>query len=967
MRKVIIGIAGLLVLVVVALMIAPHFINIEQYHERIQAELQERLGRAVTLGQMHLSLLPPRFMVDNAVIGEDARFGQRPFAAVQQLNVSIKLLPLLRKQVEVSSLELRRPQVELMRNAAGQWNFSTLGKTQEKAEKPTAEQPQTPGGSSTPMALDNLRISDGQVAFTDEQQHLARAVYDHIDVTLKNFAPDKPFELALAAHLPGEGNETVSLEGTAGPIQQANQMATPLDAKLKLERVSLAGVQKYLNSPALENMAGVVTGSASVKNQNGVIASAGALTIDQPVVRGVAIGYPIKLDYDVADDLGREQIHVTRARLLLGQTPLSFAGTVATNAMPAQVNGKLNAQDVSLAEAARLAAALGVAFNANTKVDGRLSADVAASGPVSQPTLNGTVAVRNLAVSGNEIPAPVTVPAMDLTLTPQQVRSNEFTATAGNTQLNGQMTVTNYAAANPAVDATLRTTNAQIGDLLTMARAAGVSAVNGVSGSGLLTLNLHVNGPVKQMDQLAFSGAGQIQNAAIKTASLRAPLNVRNANLQFSQNAAQLQNLAASLGSSNASGNFTVRNFAAPNLQFALNVDKVDVNELQQLTGAAPAAQPGKQTSGRWELVPRAWAQAKPVTPAPAAPGIVERMTGGGTVQIGTVKQDQLVLTNLRSQVQLNRGVITLSPLTAQVYGGTENGTITLDTRTTPLTVQAKTTLQKVDANPLISSVSSVKDTIYGLLASNAQAGFRAGSSDEVARTLNGNFELNLANGKITKLNLLNELASAGKFAGMRQNAQAVTEVTSLTGHFNVVNGVATTNDLKAVIAGGSFAGQGLVNLATKELNMHVTAVLSKGFTNQMGGTGNVGGLMQTALANNKGELVIPVVITGTFDHPQVAPDVQKVAEMKLKNLLPTSGNPSAMSAGVLGLLKGGQGGQSGQANGMGGLLGAVTGRQPAQQQSGNNPPAQAQPAQQQNPGQSINNALQGILGGKKK
>src|SRR5208283_687427 len=109
-------------------------------------------------------------------------------------------------------------------------------------------------------------------------------------------------------------------------------------------------------------------------------------------------------------------------------------------------------------------------------------------------------------------------------------------------------------------------------------------------------------------------------------------------------------------------------------------------------------------------------------------------------------------------------------------------------------------------------------------------------------------------------------------------------------------------------------------------LNLHVTAVLSKGFSQSVGGTG-VGGYLNTALANKNGELVLPILITGTMNHPLVAPDIEQLAQMKLKNLLPTAG----------GLLNG-KGG-----NDLGGLVGGLLGGQQQQgQQAG-------QPAQQQN------------------
>jgi hypothetical protein len=79
---------------------------------------------------------------------------------------------------------------------------------------------------------------------------------------------------------------------------------------------------------------------------------------------------------------------------------------------------------------------------------------------------------------------------------------------------------------------------------------------------------------------------------------------------------------------------------------------------------------------------------------------------------------------------------------------------------------------------------------------------------------------------------------------------------------------------------------------------------------------------------------VLPVIITGTMSHPVVAPDVQKIAQMKLNNIVPSAG-------GILGSLLGGK-------------------SQPQGAQAGK--PA-AQPSQQQ----QIQDALGGLLGGSKK
>ena len=463
------------------------------------------------------------------------------------------------------------------------------------------------------------------------------------------------------------------------------------------------------------------------------------------------------------------------------------------------------------------------------------------------------------------------------------------------------------------------------------------------------------------------------QNATFQTATLRQPLVIHSASLQLRQNSAQVQNLAASLAGTNATGAMTLRNFASPDVQFTLNADKINVTELQQALGSVPSNAPQPTRSSAWTLVPRAEAQTRTRSggASPATDSILAKMTGNGEITAGEIRHDQLVLTKTHASVVLDHGIIRLSPLTAQLYGGQEAGTINVDTRVTPMLVQVNSQLQRVQANDLLSAVSSVKNTIYGLLNASTQTSFQAApTSNDVARTLNGTLALDLSNGRIAKLDLMNQLAAIGKFAGLRQNGQAVTDFTRMSGHFNITNGVANTNDLRAEIANGSLAGEGSANLATQQLNMRLTAVLSKGFVQSAGATG-IGGLMQTALANNRGELVIPVVVTGTFDHPQVSPDVQKVAQMRMQNLLPTSGNPGSMTTGILGsLLKGGNtGAQNSQQGGVAGMVNAVTGQQSKGQQGQQSigSPQQAHPQAAPNqPGGAVNQVLQGIFGNKK-
>jgi len=64
-------------------------------------------------------------------------------------------------------------------------------------------------------------------------------------------------------------------------------------------------------------------------------------------------------------------------------------------------------------------------------------------------------------------------------------------------------------------------------------------------------------------------------------------------------------------------------------------------------------------------------------------------------------------------------------------------------------------------------------------------------------------------------------------------------------------------------------------------------------------------GFMKTALANSQGELVIPALVTGTFSNPRFSPDVQQLAQTRLKNVVPNMNNPASVAGTLQNLLGG--------------------------------------------------------------
>src|SRR5271165_3427025 len=394
MRKLAIVAVVLVAIVVVVMLALPHLIDVNQYRGQIQAQLQQRLNRPVQLGEMQLGVFPLRVEVKNVVIGDDPSYHSNlPFAQVSELDVSIALLSLLTKNIQVDSLELKQAKIEIIRNAQGLWNFSTAGNAPPPPQQAPAKQAPPPAAPPTSggFSLAELKVTDSQIAITDYQKRQARAVYDHIDVTLRDYSPGKPFTLDATVHLPGSGSQTLQLTGDGGPVNNADFASTPFKGKIKLKEVSISELQRFLNVAALQGTEAVISGSADLANAGGKMAASGSLKLESTVIRSVAVGYPIAAEFDLTDDLTNDVLQIKEGALNLGSTPLSINGTINTHPNPSVVDVNLSVSNASIQEVARLAAAFGVAFSPNTKIAGELTANIHAQGPTDHLTLNGNV------------------------------------------------------------------------------------------------------------------------------------------------------------------------------------------------------------------------------------------------------------------------------------------------------------------------------------------------------------------------------------------------------------------------------------------------------------------------------------------------------------------------------------------------------------------------------------------------
>jgi len=152
------------VVLAVAGMVLPPFINVGRYKGRIVDSMSAALGRPVSCGSVELRLVPvPGFELANVTIGDDAAYSSEPILYAEGVRAQLSIRSLWRGRMEFSRLDLDYPSLNLAENEHGSWNLESLlwkaSQTQtsptgagQRAPRPRFPTLRLPGAASTSSA-----------------------------------------------------------------------------------------------------------------------------------------------------------------------------------------------------------------------------------------------------------------------------------------------------------------------------------------------------------------------------------------------------------------------------------------------------------------------------------------------------------------------------------------------------------------------------------------------------------------------------------------------------------------------------------------------------------------------------------------------------------------------------------------------------------------------------------------------
>jgi AsmA protein len=381
--KIVLIVVGVLILLV---LVVPFLIPVNQFRPTIEEKASAALGRKVELGNLSLSLISGSLSADNISIGDDPKFSSSPFLTAKSLNVGVEILPLIfSKTLNVTGVTIDTPQVTLLHNAAGLWNYSSLGGA---AAKSKAAKSSGLSSSAADLTIKKLDLKNGSIIIGSVNSQ-KRSTYDHVDVTASNVAMTSQFPVTVTADLPSGGK--FKLDGVVGPIDEADTALTPLTAKLNVSSLDLASTG-FLD-PSM-GLGGLVDLDGTLESKGGEAETKGNVKFSKAllIAGGAPAAVPVIVDFNTKYNLRKNAGVLNPSTLKIGSAAAHLNGTYQSAGEATVVNIKLEGKDMPAKDLEAFLPALGIHLPKGASLAaGSLNTDLNITGPTNKLVTNGTV------------------------------------------------------------------------------------------------------------------------------------------------------------------------------------------------------------------------------------------------------------------------------------------------------------------------------------------------------------------------------------------------------------------------------------------------------------------------------------------------------------------------------------------------------------------------------------------------
>ena len=394
MKKPLVIAGAILAFLLILVLCLPLFINANQFKPTLETKLDGALGRKTSIGDIRLSIFSGGVTVSDVSIADDPAFSKSPFLTAKSLSVGVELMPLIfSKQLNVRSINVETPEVNLIHTVGGKWNYSSLGSSGASSSAASSS-----GSAAGALNVQKLGITSGRIIVSVAGSRQKPSIYENVQLEVSDLSYTSQFPFKLSAR--GPGNAALKIQGKAGPVDPADSSLTPLNASIEVQHLDLA-TTGFID--ASSGIAGLVDFKGDLNSDGKQITSNGSITANK--LKASAAGspstVPVNVDYATVYTIHSQAGVLNSGDIKIGSAVQHLTGSFNTAAEPTKIDMKLNAQGMPVGDLEGFLPAVGVILPSGSKLQGgTVSVNMTIVGPMDKLTITGPVNLSNTKLEG---------------------------------------------------------------------------------------------------------------------------------------------------------------------------------------------------------------------------------------------------------------------------------------------------------------------------------------------------------------------------------------------------------------------------------------------------------------------------------------------------------------------------------------------------------------------------------------
>ncbi len=800
--------AVFLVLLVAALV--PPWINVGRYRARVVDSISRALGRNVSASGISMQLLPrPGLVLSGFVVADDPSYGAEAMLRADEVAAYIRLSSLWRGRLEIGTLELSNPSLNLVRGPDGHWNVEELiQRTSQVSSAPTTAKhaevrPRFPYIEATGGRI-NFKLGQVKKAFSFTDADFALWRDSETEWGLRLLA--KPMRTDV------EISDTGMLR-VEGRFQSASELRNmPVTLKAEFNKGQLGQLTKLIYGRD-RGWRGGATASANLTGTPAALSVVLDAGVDDFRRYDIALGQPLHMQVHCTGSFAADDASLNDVLCESPVTPgtLRITGN-ATHWGLDSYHIALTAQQLPMDRI--------VAFARHVKKD--LPQDLNATGeaeaafdvlkPAGEPgrwtgggrtnhvALHSAVLGNDLQIGEMEFTVPGGEPSTPPAKTPKKKAAAVSAPPPGFALLVSPFPLA-MGGASPAVasgffDAeNYRATisgDVELTRLLRVARAFGIGTP-GVGLAGGADVELDLAGAWAGFSAPVISGQMQLRNASAELQGVNEPLHIASAQTTIAGHSVNVSSFSGTLGTAPAisgSANFPMHCSASDDcaVHFDLHTPELSLARINQLLNPAFRLQPWYHLLSLGEQRQDA----------------LLKLHADGKVELTHFQLGRLLSDNFQAHVVMNAGNVQLDILRSDLLGGHHTGKWTADFTASPPRYAGGGVMQKISMDQL--STFMHENWASGQTSGKYAISLQGKDPAALLNSATGSADFSWINGSLRKLAL--------------DGRPAPLTFSSLAGILNVGGGKLTFDNCAMKTVGGTFDVKGV---ATYDRNLNFT------------------------------------------------------------------------------------------------------------------------------------------------